>query len=157
LRRLAEQCGRARADRAAAEAWARNLDPARPLRGLPENPSNAYAVGLLHALRDHPASAALLGPLSEWAARHGLTPAEAPRQAHRPQAADQVSIGNCVTTLRLVNALDWAACFERASLVEADLREEPARVYPRQDFATRDAYRRAVERLARGSAVPERA
>src|SRR5207248_8749667 len=101
LRRLAEQCGRARADRAAAEAWAKRLDPARPLAGLPARPSDAYAVGLLHALRDHPAAAAILGPLTEWADRLGLTAGEALRREHRRQAADQVSIGNCVTSLRL--------------------------------------------------------
>ena len=41
--------------------------------------------------------------------------------------------------------------FERTSLVEAELRHDPAGAYARQDFATKDRYRRTVEQLARGS------
>src|SRR5262249_56502953 len=85
----------------------------------------------------------------------GLTTAEVLRREHRRQAADQVSIGNSVTSLRLLAALDWTAFFERHSTVEAALRTDPSGVYPRQDFATRDAYRRAVEQLARGCRRPE--
>ena len=73
----------------------------------------------------------------------------------RRQAATQVSIGNCVTSLRLLSALDWPAFFERTSLVEAVLRDDPAGVYPLQDFATRDRYRQAVEKLSRGSETGE--
>src|SRR5262249_12266117 len=62
---------------------------------------------------------------------------------------NQVSVGNSVTSLRLLAALDWQEFVERASLVEAILRQDPSGVYPRQDFASRDRYRRAVERLGR--------
>src|SRR5205085_11571973 len=69
--------------------------------------------------------------------------------------ATQVSVGNCVTSLRLLSSLDWAAFFESTSLVESVLRDDPTGVYARQDFATRDRYRRTVERLARGSRFTE--
>src|SRR5438874_1911391 len=46
--------------------------------------------------------------------------ASGPRQA----SLNQVSIGNSVTSLRLLNALDWAVFFEAASPVEAVLRAE---------------------------------
>ena len=49
------------------------------------------------------------------------------------------------------NAIDWAVFFEKASLVEAVLRAEPTGVYPRQEFATRDRYRQAVEQLAKAA------
>ena len=53
--------------------------------------------------------------------------------------------------LRFLAEHDWKEFFESVSLVDAVLREDPAAVYSRMDFATRDSYRKAVERLARGS------
>ena len=41
--------------------------------------------------------------------------------------------------------------FEKVSLVEALLGEDPAACYSQQDFGTRDRYRQEVERLSRGS------
>ncbi|MFO0850629.1 MAG: hypothetical protein U0871_19035 [Gemmataceae bacterium] len=64
---------------------------------------------------------------------------------------NQVSIGNSVTSLRLLNAIDWAVFFEAASPVEAVLRAEPTGVYLAQDFPTRDRYRQVVERLAKAA------
>jgi len=55
----------------------------------------------------------------------------------------------------LLAALDWSAFFESVSLVERELRGEPTGVYARQTFATRDTYRAAVERFARGSGTDE--
>ncbi len=71
------------------------------------------------------------------------------------QATDQVTVGNCVLSLRLLSALDWNAFFERSSHVEAILREDPAGIYHRQEFATSDRYRRVVELIARQSQADE--
>jgi hypothetical protein len=67
------------------------------------------------------------------------------------QAADQVSIGNSIGSLRKLAAIDWRQFVESVSVVERRLREDPAGVYPAMDFATRDHYRHIVEGLARSS------
>jgi cyclic beta-1,2-glucan synthetase len=59
------------------------------------------------------------------------------------------TIANSVFGLRVLATLDWQAFFESVSLVEQVLRRDPARVYSRMDFETRDRYRRTVEELAR--------
>ena len=64
------------------------------------------------------------------------------------QAADQVSVGNTVGALRFVESHDWPAWVEGHSAVERALLADPAGVYDRQDFATRDLYRHAVEKVA---------
>ncbi|HZY83811.1 MAG TPA: glycosyl transferase family 36, partial [Gemmataceae bacterium] len=118
--------------------------------------SDPCVVHLLQALRDR-------GPdgsqCSEWLegvlSRHGVAPGEVLRREHQRQAANQVSVGNSVTSLRLLSNLDWSVFFEKTSLVEAALRADPAGVYARQDFATKDRYRRTVERLARRCARDE--
>ncbi len=53
-----------------------------------------------------------------------------------------------VRALRILAELDWKRFFEAASRVEAILREDPAGVYDRMDFASCDAYRKAVETSA---------
>lgn len=65
------------------------------------------------------------------------------------QSADEVSIGNGITSLRWLRQIDWREIFEKQSRVEAILREDPSWVYTRMDFDTRDRYRHAVEEIAR--------
>jgi cyclic beta-1,2-glucan synthetase len=71
------------------------------------------------------------------------------------QAADQVSIGNSIGSLRALSTMDWREFVESMSVVEHTLREDPADTYAAMDFATRDHYRHVVERLARNSKLNE--
>ncbi|HEU5299310.1 MAG TPA: glucoamylase family protein [bacterium] len=57
-------------------------------------------------------------------------------------------MGNAITSLRFCSSLDWSQFFERVSLVDQILRRDPAGVFARMDFASRDQYRKAVEVLA---------
>ncbi|MBI5957748.1 MAG: hypothetical protein HY866_03365 [Chloroflexi bacterium] len=63
----------------------------------------------------------------------------------------EVTIANCITSLRNLNAQDWQQFFEDVSRVEKILRRDPANVYAHMDFATRNHYRRTLEELARHS------
>lgn len=69
------------------------------------------------------------------------------QEEHREQACRQVAMGNSVSSLRLVAAINWNEMFEELSLVEKILRSDG--IYPRMDFASRDRYRHEVERIAR--------
>ena len=71
------------------------------------------------------------------------------------QTKDQLSIGNAFTSLRQLALLDWKESFEQLSQVEGLLRQDPAGIYPKMDFATRNRYRRAIEELHRGSGLAE--
>jgi cyclic beta-1,2-glucan synthetase len=164
LRRLSAQVLQNRKTRLDAQRWAdraRQAEAARkqPLP-LPEAPGDGFVVALLQALRDVPLTGRAADHLNDWLSIHA--PANSPRSAsealrreHQRQAMNQVAVGNCVTSLRLLSNLDWAQFFEQASLLEAILRTDPAGVYARQDFTTRDRYRKAVEELARGARLSE--
>ena len=124
--------------------------------GSPGEATDPYVVRLLQLFRDHePRSAAALGLLEAELDLRGIDANEVLRREHGRQAGNQVSVGNCVISLRLLSALDWNVFFERCSAVEAVLRDDPAGVYPLQDFATRDRYRQAVEEIARGADADE--
>ncbi len=64
-------------------------------------------------------------------------------------------IAGCITSLRTVAITNWRDFVEASSVVERALRDDPAAVYPRMDFHTRDRYRDTVEKLALHSALDE--
>ena len=88
-------------------------------------------------------------------AEQGLTRERLQRADSQTQAADQVSIGNGIGSLRFLGAMDWRIFVETMSIVEQTLRTDPAGVYPSMDFATRDRYRHVVEGMARQSSSTE--
>jgi cyclic beta-1,2-glucan synthetase len=73
--------------------------------------------------------------------------------ATQSQAADQVSIGNTISSLRFLAATDWRDFVEAMSVVERVLREDVT--YAAMDFATRDCYRHVIESIARRSPTSE--
>jgi cyclic beta-1,2-glucan synthetase len=151
-----------------ADAWAARLSSARqtPLelsavlvsleRNEPEI-DGTFLVQLSRRLRE--SDDAALGIAFDWIAlksqKLGATPEELTRVQHLRQAADQVSVGNAITSMRAVAALDWNGFFERTSGVEALLRRDPLGSYLSTAKTTRDRYRHAVEMLARRSKADE--
>ncbi len=183
LRRLAERMiwgweERRRAERWAAEVLARArsaaddeeskpgtigplgdqyaLAPA-PAGSLPDfgGLTDPFVVRLMQLLRDQEGADEAFEHLEAELAAQGTDPNEVLRREHHAQAANQVTVGNCVLSLRLLSAIDWNTFFEQSSRVEAILREDPSGVYPQQDFSTSDRYRRTVETISRGSGADE--
>ncbi len=70
--------------------------------------------------------------------------------------ANDRRVANCILSLRGLAAHDWNEFFESVSQAERTLRDDPAGVYARMDFETRDRYRKVVEQLAKGTGRRER-
>lgn len=68
---------------------------------------------------------------------------------------DDTVVANCITSLRMLAVQDWKTFFEDVSRVEEILRFDPANVYSRMDFDTRDRYRKVVEELAMATGQEE--
>ena len=120
-------------------------------------PTPAFLVHLVRRLREQDAPARdAFQWIREECGRLGLTPEELTRRQHLRQAADQLSVGNAITSMRAIGALDWNRFFERTSVVEAVLQRDPAGAYEATDDASRDRYRHAVEDIARRSTSDER-
>ena len=64
---------------------------------------------------------------------------------------DDVLVANCFLALRMLLTQDWKEFLESVSLVEQTLRLDPADIYVRMDFETRNQYRRIVEEIARSA------
>lgn len=116
----------------------------------------AFVAELARRLQGH--SAALALPLT-WIEQRlqeaGMTVEQLVHTTNQEEAADQVSISNSIGSLRLLDAIDWRQFVEDASDVEKVLRTDPAGIYPRMAFATRDTYRHVVEKIARRSKLSE--
>ena len=82
-------------------------------------------------------------------------PRETPSQFASPGLSNEIVVANCFLSLRLLSTTDWEAFFEQTSRVEQILRDDPADIYTRMDFDTRNSYRNVVEELARYSAFNE--
>ncbi len=60
-----------------------------------------------------------------------------------------------LASLQIIAATPWKNFFDQTSHVEAILLHDPAKLYPKMDFETRDRYRKAVEAIARGARLSE--
>ncbi|HWS02439.1 MAG TPA: cyclic beta 1-2 glucan synthetase, partial [Gammaproteobacteria bacterium] len=85
----------------------------------------------------------------------GVTATQLSEAASRTAAANQISIANCIGSLRFIGAMDWRDYFESLSVVELTLHDDPIGLYASQDFTTRDRYRHVIENVARGSSLSE--
>ncbi len=79
----------------------------------------------------------------------GSTTQEAVQLESQQQAANQVSVGASISSLRFLSAMDWRTFVESLNSIDRELMKDPSHVYHRMDFATRDNYRHAIEKLAK--------
>jgi len=164
LRRLAARIAGDRMARNQADALAdrllgdggRETEPAAiVLRAMDRSSlSAAFAVQLVQRLRDQdPKVTPALLWLDQKLRTQGTTADEVVRAVHHEQGAMNVTVRNVITSMRLMSAIDWAEFFESVSVVDAVLRADSD--FGARDFATRDSYRHAIEKLARGSGHTE--
>ncbi|MFN0127423.1 MAG: GH36-type glycosyl hydrolase domain-containing protein, partial [Verrucomicrobiales bacterium] len=167
LRRVSEHIARRRQDRNLAGQWADLLlasveRPGVVLHVLAEmadsNPpfSNQFVEEFCSRIDgQNPALATVQSWVQHWLAEQGLTREQLQRTENQNQAADQVSMGHSISSLRTLNAIDWRQFVENSSIVEKTLTTDPAGVYAAMDFRTRDRCRHRVEALSRRSHLAE--
>lgn len=118
--------------------------------------SQAMIVQLTQRLREQDPA---VMPVMEWLERHlneRKTSIEQVIHAeHQRQAATQVTVGNIITSMRLLSTLDWRDFFESVSLIEPLLGQDPAGAYARMEFGSRDRYRHVIERISKRTRADE--
>jgi cyclic beta-1,2-glucan synthetase len=168
LRRLAIAIARARAERDEADKVAdillelASLQPAAVMSYLNERLANreelpqTFLVQLVQRLREqHPSVMPVMDWIERQLERQGTSIEHNIHAEHQRQAAAQVSVGNIITSMRLLSTLDWNDFFEKVSLIERLLGKDPADVYSRMTFASRDRYRHVVERISKRTRTSE--
>lgn len=168
LRRAGARIAADRTDRNRAHEWADQMmetaekDPKSLILVIADmarsNPPMVSAFVAELARRLQGQSAALALPLTwieQRLSESGLTIEQLVQSETQQQAVDQVSMSNSIGSLRFLAAMDWREFVETNSVVEQTLHEDPGGVYGHMDFATRDRYRHAVEKIAKSSRLSE--
>jgi len=94
--------------------------------------------------------------VSGWLERSLRSPLlEVMQQEHRHQAVQQTALTNAINSCRRLAQIQWRELFQSTSWAESELAADPAGVYARMDFETRDRCRSAVEEIARWSNCSE--
>ena len=168
LRRVAVRIAAGRAERGLANQWADRM-----METVEQDPKSVVLVIADMARSDLPAGSAFVAELArrlqgqsaavaqaltwieQWLAESHQTIEQLVQLENQQQASDQVSISNSINSLRLLGAIDWREFVEAVSAVERVLRQDPQAVYDRMEFATRDRYRHAIERIARAGRLEE--
>ncbi|MCO5062912.1 MAG: protein ndvB [Rhizobiaceae bacterium] len=155
LRRLAQRVGRARNMRHQANDLADKLlalDDEGDVELLRNYTAHArditFATQLLYRLRDGSQNAgrALMWLEGELEAA-GTDAEQTIMSEHRQLSSGNVTTGNIIRGLRLINDVDWTVWFEGVSRIDALLREKTN--FELLDFQSRDQYRAVIEELAR--------
>jgi cyclic beta-1,2-glucan synthetase len=114
-----------------------------------------FVTRFLHQIRGYQANFTPLIWLEQWIAEEGPTAEEAVTRSNRRIAATQVTVANCITSLRTISRLDWKEFVESQSATEKILRKDLTGDYPKMAFATRDHYRHVVENIAKRTKMTE--
>lgn len=114
------------------------------------NVESTYVETLLRVLRDHGRDGApIIRHVDEKLRKQGNSADEVVQQEYRRQTGAKAEIGNVITSLKFISEIKWKDIFEQLSLVDRIFKEDPAKIYSKMDFSSRDYYRRAVEELAK--------
>jgi cyclic beta-1,2-glucan synthetase len=170
LRRVAVRIVQGTLDRNQADRWADQLiecaeqTPAKQILVVAEmvrqDPllTSAFVAEMTRRLSGQsPALAVPLTWIEQRLAEDGQTIEQLVQREGQQQAVDQVSIGNSITSLRELDAINWRSFVESLSVVERTLLGDPAGIYSTMDFDTRDQYRHVIERIAKRSPLTEQA
>lgn len=168
LRRLATRIVQSRNDREEADKFADELltlaaqEPSSLVSVTSERLMRrdkiprVFVVQLMQRLREQDTA---VMPVCDWIEkqllRQGTSIEQVIHTEHQKQAAAQVTVGNIITSMRLLSTLDWRDFFESVSLVDPILGEDPAAAYANMEFASRDRYRHVVERISKRSKAGE--
>ena len=116
--------------------------------------SNSFVAEIARRLHGQvPAAEIPLTWIEQQLVEKGQTTEQTIQIEGQQQAANQVSVAASIGSLRFLAAMDWRKFVESMSEVEIQLLADPAGIYGRMDFVTRDQYRHVVENIAKRSGL----
>ena len=150
------------ADRLAAQIMAANNESPEALaaaldRFIDDHPpfTPTFVARFLHQIRGYQVNFTPLVWLEQWIAEDGPSAEVAVTRSNRMIALTQITVSNCITSLRAIARLDWKEFVESQSATEKILRKDLSGHYAGMAFGTRDHYRHVVEHIAKQTKKPE--
>lgn len=117
------------------------------------DPSAHFSEEVLDHLFDEET---VLPVVTKWLQSHFTTPLSEVVHAEQMQkVGDEISLSNAVISLIGLSQISWSVLLEKVSTVDKLLDQDPAGIYAKMDFLTRDSYRHSIETLSKRSCLSE--
>lgn len=96
-----------------------------------------------------------LNILEEEVEKTGTSVSEITKREHFDIAINKISIGNAITSIKKLQRINFLEIFEKINKVEEILKLDPAKVYDKMDFKTKENYRNAIKEISKKTKISE--
>ena len=121
-----------------------------------ENMNFAFVEYLSYKLKSYgKKGTAYLQVLEEQVNKMGTTIGDVIKHVHFSLATNKVSMGNFITSLREVSHIDFNEISKEIGGIEEILKQDPARVYSKMDYKTKNDYQNEIQKIARKVNISE--
>lgn len=93
--------------------------------------------------------------LEEQVNKMGTTISDVIKKEHFDIAVNKVTIGNLITTLKEVSRIDFLEIFENINGANDILRKDPADIYEKMDYKTKNYYREIINEVSKKTKISE--
>ena len=93
--------------------------------------------------------------LEEQVEKTGTTISEIIKKEHFDIALKKLSIGNCIKSIKDIQRINFTAIFEKINGVEEILKKDPAKVYSKMTYKTKEYYRNKIKELSKKLEISE--
>ena len=100
-------------------------------------------------------ASSFLNILEEQVDKMGLTINDVIQKEHFDIALKKVSIGNAITSINSIIRMNFLEIFENINGVDEILKKDPAGVYDKMDYKSREYYRQEIEKIAKKTKISE--
>lgn len=100
-------------------------------------------------------SSAFWNALEEEVNKMGTNISEIIQKEHFDIALRKVSIGNSITSIKTISRTNFLAIFEKINGVEEILKKDPAEVYEKMDYKTKEYYRNQIKEISKKTKISE--
>lgn len=96
-----------------------------------------------------------LNILEEQVNKMGMTVSEVTKQVHFSLAVSKVSMGNLIVSMKEISHMDFADIAKQIGGVEEILKQDPAGIYEKMDYKTKNEYQSKIQEIARQTNISE--
>ena len=96
-----------------------------------------------------------LNVLEDIVEKQGTTVSDVIQKEHFDIAMQKVLIGNSITSIKKIQRINFLEIFEKINGVEDILRKDPANVYEKMDYTTKEYYRNKIKEISNKTKISE--
>ena len=96
-----------------------------------------------------------LNILEDQVNKLGMNISEVIRKEHYDIANQKVLVGNSITSIRKISRINFLNLFEEINGVEEILKKDPANVYDKMDYKTKEYYRNKIKSISKKAKISE--